>query len=60
MWLPMAWKFYRPWKGNITTVVLMDVQMPEIDGLEAARAIMDRWPDRGTKIIAITSLRHGM
>jgi len=56
----MAWKFYRPWKGNITTVVLMDVQMPEIDGLEAARAIMDRWPDRGTKIIAITSLRPGM
>jgi CheY-like chemotaxis protein len=36
-------------------VVLMDVQMPELDGLDASRRICERWPGTRPRIIAMTA-----
>jgi CheY-like chemotaxis protein len=36
-------------------LVLMDVQMPEMDGLEATRQIVARWPDARPRIVAMTA-----
>ena len=36
-------------------LVLMDVMMPEIDGLQATRIIRRRWPDNGPKVVAVTA-----
>jgi signal transduction histidine kinase/DNA-binding response OmpR family regulator len=37
-------------------VVLMDLQMPEVGGIEATRAVLERWPDGPRpRIIALTA-----
>jgi CheY-like chemotaxis protein len=36
-------------------VVLMDMQMPDVDGLEASRAIHERWPECRPRIVGVTA-----
>lgn len=36
-------------------LILMDVQMPEMDGMDATKEIRRRWPSAGPRILALTA-----
>jgi PAS domain S-box-containing protein len=42
-------------EGRRYDLVLMDVQMPELDGLEATRRIHERWGPARPRVIAVTA-----
>lgn len=50
----------REWESQRFDVILMDVQMPELDGLEATKAIREREQKTGQHILIVAMTAHAM
>jgi CheY-like chemotaxis protein len=48
-------KSSRPSNARINDLVLMDIKMPEMDGITTAQVIRNLRPENGPKIVAITA-----
>ena len=53
--VPDGREVLRALEAQTYDVVLMDMRMPEMDGLEATRLIHQRWPDRRPRIVGVTA-----
>ncbi len=42
-------------ENGLYDLILMDIQMPEMDGIEATKRIREIWPNKRIKIIATTA-----
>ena len=49
-----GWEVLEALERKHYDVVLMDIQMPEMDGFETAQRIRQRWPEK-PRIIAVTA-----
>jgi signal transduction histidine kinase/CheY-like chemotaxis protein len=53
--VPDGHEVLRALEARTYDVVLMDMRMPEMDGLEATRIIRRRWPDRRPLVVGVTA-----